>query len=666
MHERTFEVEVGAVVLSTGFKLFAADAKPEYGWGKYPNVITGMQMDRLLAPTRPFNTVLRPSDGKVPDRIAYISCTGSRDKTVGNPLCSKICCMYSVKQNQLIMGALPLADVTMHYMDMRAAGKRYDEFYEEAKELGAAYIKGRVAKITEKPDGNLVLHYEDIENGGKLSEAEYDLVVLAVGVQPNRDVERLFDGEPLGLDEFAYVAEPNDDLNPGQTSIPGVFVAGTASGAKDIVDSITHAGAAVAQVAAHLEKTGSSASCDDGGGIMSERRIGVYICHCGGNISDYVDVAKVRDAVAGEPGVVHAETTMFACSDGCQHDMIEKIHEENLDGLVVASCSPKLHLFTFRGVSKRAGLNPFQYTQVNIREQDSWAHGDDPVGATRKAIGLVKAGVAKTHASVPLEPIGVETTSRVLVVGGGIAGLRAAIGLADIGLGVTLVEREAELGGWVGRFGPMFPHERVGRDLVANLVAEIRKRPAITVFTRAEMVGKSGSFGNYNAELSITPPDGGAPQTVSVDVGAIVIATGFDSYQPEVGEYGYGIDGVLTLPEFKELVDASPGPLRYKDRPVRTVAYVYCVGSRQADGNAYCSKYCCSAAVHESIQVSRHDAATRQYHLYRDIRTYGRYELMYEESRKRGSVYMKFPDDTPPSVERGRERQAPRDAPSTH
>ncbi|MCG6988202.1 MAG: FAD-dependent oxidoreductase [Gemmatimonadetes bacterium] len=253
-HEQTFEVDVGAVVVSTGFKLFAADAKPEYGWGKYPNVITGMQMDRLLAPTRPFNTVLRPSDGKVPDRIAYISCTGSRDKTVGNPLCSKICCMYSVKQNQLIMGALPLADVTMHYIDVRAAGKRYDEFYEESKELGAAYIKGRVAKVTEKPDGNLILHYEDIENGGGLAEAEYDMVVLAVGVQPNREVERLFEGEPLGLDEFAYVAEPNDDLNPGQTSIPGVFVAGTASGAKDIVDSITHAGAAVAQVAAHLEK----------------------------------------------------------------------------------------------------------------------------------------------------------------------------------------------------------------------------------------------------------------------------------------------------------------------------------------------------------------------------------------------------------------------------
>lgn len=251
--EKVSEVTVGAVVVSTGYKLFAADAKPEYGWGRYANVITGMQMDRLLAPTRPYNTVLRPGDGKVPERIAYISCTGSRDKQVGNPLCSKVCCMYSIKQNQLIMGALPLADVTMHYMDMRAAGKRYDEFYEQAKDMGAQYIRGRVSKITEKPNGDLVLRYEDTEGTGEIVEAEYDLVVLAVGIQPNRDVERLFTDQPLGLDEYFYVAEPSDELDPGQTDIPGVFVAGTASGAKDIVDSIVHAGAAVAQVAAHLE-----------------------------------------------------------------------------------------------------------------------------------------------------------------------------------------------------------------------------------------------------------------------------------------------------------------------------------------------------------------------------------------------------------------------------
>ena len=252
--EQEREVEVGAVVVSTGFKLFAADLKPEYGFGTFKNVITGMQMDRLLAPTRPYNTILRPGDGKVPERIAYVMCTGSRDETVGNPLCSRFCCMYSIKQNQLIMGALPLADVTVHYMDIRAPGKRYDEFYEQAKAMGAVYVKGRVAKITETDEGNLVLHYENIENGGGIATAEYDLVVLAVGVQPNSDAQALFPEGDLALDEWRWVAEPNEDLDPGLTSIPGVYVAGAASGAKDIADSILHAEAAVAQVAAHLER----------------------------------------------------------------------------------------------------------------------------------------------------------------------------------------------------------------------------------------------------------------------------------------------------------------------------------------------------------------------------------------------------------------------------
>ncbi len=246
------EVHVGTVIVSTGFKLFPADLKPEYGYGKFKNVITGMQMDRLLAPTRPYNTVLRPGDGKAPDRIAYIMCTGSRDQTVGNPLCSKICCMYSVKQNQLIMGALPLADVTVFYIDMRAVGKGYDEFYRQAASMGATFIKGRVGGIEEKDDGDLTLHYEDIETGGA-AQADYDLVVLAVGVQPNGDAARLFAGGDLALDDYDYVDEPEEDLNPGRTAMPGVFVAGAASGAKDIPDSILHAGAAVAQAAAHLE-----------------------------------------------------------------------------------------------------------------------------------------------------------------------------------------------------------------------------------------------------------------------------------------------------------------------------------------------------------------------------------------------------------------------------
>ncbi len=248
------DVAVGSVILATGFRLFPADAKPQYGFGRYKNVITGMQMDRLLAPTRPYNAVLRPSDGKVPDNIAYIMCTGSRDDTVDNPLCSKICCMYSVKQNQLIMGALPLADVTVYYIDVRSVGKGYDEFYQQAKDMGANFVKGRVSGVTETDEGNLVLRYEDIENGGTLTESEHDMVVLAVGVQPNREVAGLFGDGALGLDDYYYVGEADEDLDPGRTNLPGVFVAGSAAGAKDIPDSILHAGAAVAQAAAHLER----------------------------------------------------------------------------------------------------------------------------------------------------------------------------------------------------------------------------------------------------------------------------------------------------------------------------------------------------------------------------------------------------------------------------
>ena len=382
----------------------------------------------------------------------------------------------------------------------------------------------------------------------------------------------------------------------------------------------------------------------------NQRRIGVYICHCGGNISDFVDVEAVREAMRDEPGVVVSESPEFACSDGTQHDMMDAIRGEHLDGLVVASCSPKLHQVTFRNVAKRAGLNQYEYTQVNIREQDSWAHQHDRSGATEKAIGLIKAGVAKTRLSDPLEPLVIKTVSRTLVVGGGITGLRTAIGLADVGIETVLIERDGQLGGWVGTFGATFPSDASGADEVNGLIDQIKARRDITTYTNAELTGKSGSFGNYTVEITLHRE--GGDRTLSVDVGSIVVATGFDSYAPQPNEYGYGKDGVLTLPDFKKLIDTNPtGQLTYKGRRVRSIAYVYCVGSRQEGGNEYCSKYCCTAAIHASTLASRIDPGIRQFHLYRDVRAYGRNELMYNASREVGSTYMKFADDQPPTVE---------------
>jgi heterodisulfide reductase subunit A len=375
------------------------------------------------------------------------------------------------------------------------------------------------------------------------------------------------------------------------------------------------------------------------------RRIGVYVCHCGGNISDYVDVEQVVAAVKADADVVVARDAMFTCSDATQQEIAQDIAEHQLDGMVVASCSPKLHTLTFRGVARRAGLNPYEYTQVNIREQCSWTHTDDHDGATRKALRLVRAGIAHTRLSEPLEPTAVETVPRVLVIGGGVAGMRAAVGLADLGLEVVLVERAPRLGGWVARLGTTYPHGADGGDLVLRLDREIRRREAITVLTGAELVAKSGTYGDYQVTIRTEA------EPITFSVGQIIVTTGFDSYEPAAGEFGYGIPGVLTLPEFTSLLKESDGPITYEGRPVRTIAYIYCVGSR-GEEHAYCSRFCCSAAVHSALLAADRGEEIRQYHLYRDLRTYGRNEAMLTESRRRGSLYLKFADDQPPSVSR--------------
>ncbi|WP_066639938.1 CoB--CoM heterodisulfide reductase iron-sulfur subunit A family protein [Desulfolucanica intricata] len=385
---------------------------------------------------------------------------------------------------------------------------------------------------------------------------------------------------------------------------------------------------------------------------MTNRRIGVYICHCGGNISDYVDVDRVRGAIKDEAGVVVAKTAMFTCSDATQQEMVQDINEQKLDGLVVASCSPKLHLFTFREVAKRARLNPYQYTQVNIREQCSWTHTDDKEGATKKAVRLIRAGIARTNLTEPLDPIKIDTVPKVLVVGAGIAGLRAAIGLADLGMSVFLIEKSRDVGGWVKSFGKMYPHNKTGKKIIEQLVNEIKKRENITLFTNTELVEKSGSIGNFNIKIRV---DDQNHNEINVNVGSIITATGFDSYRPETGEFGYGLNGVVTLPEFKELLDNSDGNLIYNGKEIKNIVYIYCVGSRQDSGveNAkrYCSRYCCNAAVHSSIVAFEKKPKIHQFHLFRDIRTYGKFELLYNRSREKGSVYLKYDENEPPTVE---------------
>jgi len=453
-----------------------------------------------------------------------------------------------------------------------------------------------------------------------------------------------------------------------------------------------------------------------------KQRIGVYVCHCGGNISDYVDVKQVVKQANLEGEVVLAKDLMFTCSDSGQKEMIDDIKENNLDAMVVASCSPKLHLHTFRNVAIRAGLNPYNYVQVNIREQCSWAHSDKKAEATVKGIGLVHAGIKRVANSQELEKIKVEVHKSAIIIGAGIAGMQAAISLAKMGNEVFLIEKDYFIGGRVAQAGEIFISHQNGKDIITKLYNELKKFKNITLFTGATLHKQTGSLGNFNARIKIRPryitkesqhedftqvmrdcpvtiPCGfdygltkkkavftkyeGAipnipvvdkkairnektflnkyshyidlnqkPEYIDLKAGAILVATGFDPYLPHNDEYGWWDNpNVITLPKFKRLLEQSKEEIIYNHRPVKSIAFIYCVGSRQTNGtNRYCSRFCCTATIHASVELHKKFDGIQTYHLYRDIRTYGKQEVIYEESCKMGDIYLQYDEDEPPVV----------------
>lgn len=385
-----------------------------------------------------------------------------------------------------------------------------------------------------------------------------------------------------------------------------------------------------------------------------KERIGVYICHCGGNISDYVDVEKVRAAVEHEEGVVMAKTTMFACSDANQTDMVQDIHEYNLDGVIVASCSPKLHLTTFRNVTERGDLNKYTYVHANIREQASWAHSDDKLGATEKAIRLVKAAIAKSRYADPLFPNQFEAEKTIAVIGGGIAGMKAALSLAEKKSNVILIEKENRLGGHTAEWGSLFMTDEKGSELTMRIENDLRKYNNVTILTDAEVIGNKGSIGNFELKIRRRPQKEDDPmEIIELHVGSIVVATGYDHYLPKQGEYGFGTsEAVITLPEFKQLVDKFTGKsLEFNGKKINNIAYIYCVGSRQGeDENTYCSRFCCTSVIHTAIEAKKKFKGIQNIHLTRGIRTYGKQELLYAESLQMGDLYLQFDEQNLPEI----------------
>ncbi|HOH55164.1 MAG TPA: FAD-dependent oxidoreductase [Paludibacteraceae bacterium] len=385
-----------------------------------------------------------------------------------------------------------------------------------------------------------------------------------------------------------------------------------------------------------------------------KKKLGVYICHCGGNISDYVDVEKVRQAIEHEEGVVLAKTTMFACSDSNQKEMVEDIHQYQLDGVIVASCSPKLHLVTFRNVTETAGLNKYTYVHANIREQASWAHSDDKEGATEKAIRLVKAAISKSSYAEALYPNKFEARKTIAVIGAGIAGMKAALSIAEKNTAVVLIEKENSIGGHIAEWGSLFMSNEKGYELVNRIHNDLLQHENISILTGTEVISSKGNIGNFTLTLQKKSKSiDNTKETMEINVGSVVVATGFDHYIPQEGEFSYLHNrNIISLPDFKKLIDKSTEKtLIYNGKEIHDIAYIYCVGSRQTDGdNKYCSRFCCTSTIHTAIEAKKKFKRIHNFHLHRGIRTYGKQELLYDEALQNGDIFIQFYDDFPPEV----------------
>jgi heterodisulfide reductase subunit A2 len=433
----------------------------------------------------------------------------------------------------------------------------------------------------------------------------------------------------------------------------------------------------------------------------TQAKVGVYICYCGGNISDHVDVETVRDRVEGLPGVAVARTNMFMCSDPGQEMIMEDLKSGAVNRVVVASCAPSLHENTFRSALARAGANPYIYDHANIREQVSWVHHGEK--ATNKATRLVAAAAAKAERLEPLEPIRVDARPHATVIGGGIAGLRAAKDLAGRGIEVALIEKSPFLGGRVAGLDRVAPTGDRSEDLVKELAGEVLEDPNITVHTCSSVASFEGYVGNFRLGLKTEPPraglESGNPgditrkppepgayvpfsgvyprtipeiaETLSLETGVVVLATGFRPYVPRRGEYGYGeFAEVVTLSDLIRILAEAPDGDRLiiNGREIRSMAMIHCVGSRQIPGihpedetghlNEYCSRTCCTASLDAAHRIRTSHPGTHVYEFYRDIRTYGRgQEELYNDTARSGVVFLRFEAEDAPEVLQGEESE---------
>jgi heterodisulfide reductase subunit A len=647
--KKTIALKVGSLILAPGFISFDPAGIDTYSYAGLPDVVTSMEFERILSATGPYaGRLMCPSSmrgknplGKPPQKIAWLQCVGSRDiNRCDNGYCSSVCCMYAVKQTVMAKdhSNTPL-DCAVFYMDIRTQGKDFDRYTENARSRGVRFIPARVHTVEPIPGTEaLLLRYAT--DDGQRQEETFDMVVLSTGLEVSRDAVEL--SNTLGIELDKYYFTRTDSFHPVATSIPGIYACGVFTGPKDIPQSVMEASAAACAAtenlaAARNTRTNEIKMPPQRDVNREAPRIGVFVCNCGINIGGIVRVPEVVEYARTLPGVVYVEENLFTCSQDTQEKMTEVIREKDLNRVVVAACTPRTHEVLFQETLMNAGLNKYLFEMANIRNQNSWVHSHNPDAATEKAKDLVHMAVAKVFLAGPLWETDLPVSPSGLVVGGGVAGLTAALALAHQGYPVHLVEKSEVLGGNAGRLNRTYQGENIA-DFVANLIGQVKSEPGITVHLGTSISEVDGFVGNFETILS----NGTLQETVNH--GVTVLATGAKEYQPQ--EYLYGEHAaVVTHLEMDELFRNDD----FRIKGAGDVVFIQCVGSRN-EAHPYCSKVCCTHSTQSALELKNRNPQTNVYILYRDIRTYGKREDLYKEARNQGILFFRYDPAEKPEV----------------
>jgi heterodisulfide reductase subunit A2 len=628
-------INVGSIIVSSGCEAYDPSLHDIYGYQRSPNVVTSLEFERILSSSGPFGGhLIRPSDHKEPKKIAWLQCVGSRDVHIGaRGYCSSVCCTYAIKEAMLAKEhSTEGLDTAIFYIDVRTHGKDFERYYNRGRDVsGIRFIKSRITNVVPVEDtGNLLIRYVDA--AGKLVEEEFDIVVLSVGLGVGKDARVLAERLHIATDSYGFAKTSGFD--PVKSSVPGIYVCGGFEAPMDIPSSVVESSAAAGAAGSGLTEARWSLTrtkeIPKETDIRGEPpRVGVFICRCGTNIASVVDVPAVVEYAKTLPHVIHAEESMFSCSQDTQDMMAKIIREKQLNRVVVSACTPKTHEPLFQETVINAGINKYLFEMANIRNQCSWVHGQTKEAATDKAKDLTRMAVSKVGLLQPLTEPELSINPKALIIGGGVAGMTAARTLSAQGYQSFLVDQSDRLGGQAANL-----HETwEGGDVQAyleKLIADVTADENIDVRLNAEIRKVDGFVGSFKTTVAT---EGGEE---ILEHGVALIASGASELKPDLHFYGKDPRVITSLELDRKLIHSDPSL-----GAIHSALFIQCVGSRIPE-RPYCSKVCCTHSIKNALALKALRPETDVFVLYRDLRSYGLREDLYRQAREAGVIFLKY------------------------